>query len=76
MVLACATGRFFLLLIVAGGGWFLLEWMRGRQDVIMDFAYYQIRLFRTPDAGHGAVLYHFLVLLLGCFPRFDIPAIR
>ena len=33
------------------------------------FITYQIRLFSTPDAGHGGFLgYHFVVLLFGCFP--------
>lgn len=33
------------------------------------FINYQIRLFRTQDAGHGGpFFYHFIVLLLGCFP--------
>jgi hypothetical protein len=30
---------------------------------------YQIRLFSTPDAGHAQpFFYHFVVMLLGCFP--------
>lgn len=33
------------------------------------FITYQIRLFSTEDAGHGGPFYyHFIVLLLGCFP--------
>lgn len=40
------------------GSWFLNE-----------FITYQIRLFRTEDADHGGpFLYHFIILLLGCFP--------
>ncbi|MBN1308422.1 MAG: glycosyltransferase family 39 protein [Chitinispirillaceae bacterium] len=40
------------------GTWFIMEFIR-----------YQIRLFRTGDAGHGRPFYfHFLILLFGCFP--------
>jgi 4-amino-4-deoxy-L-arabinose transferase-like glycosyltransferase len=30
---------------------------------------YQVRLLRTEDAGHGGpFFYHFVVVLIGCFP--------
>ncbi|MEO0471117.1 MAG: glycosyltransferase family 39 protein [Bacteroidota bacterium] len=49
----------------AHGSWFSVEFTR-----------YQYRLFSTPDAGHaGFPGYHFVVLLLGCFPA-SIFAIR
>lgn len=36
---------------------------------ISQFVLYQIRLFRTEDADHGGpFVYHFIVLLVGCFP--------
>ncbi|MBP6516234.1 MAG: glycosyltransferase family 39 protein [Chitinophagales bacterium] len=36
---------------------------------LKEFFYYQVRLFTTADAGHaGPVYYHFVLLLLGCFP--------
>lgn len=36
---------------------------------ISEFILYQIRLFSTEDADHGGpFVYHFIVLLLGCFP--------
>ncbi|QHT67508.1 glycosyltransferase family 39 protein [Rhodocytophaga rosea] len=36
---------------------------------INEFFTYQYRLFSTPDAGHaGFPGYHFVVLLIGCFP--------
>lgn len=42
----------------AYGQWFISEFMR-----------YQVRLFSTEDADHGGpFVYHFIVLLLGCFP--------
>lgn len=49
------------------GPWFAEQFIR-----------YQIRLFSTPDAGHGGFPgYHVVVLLLGCFPAsiFAIPAL-
>ncbi|MBC7553798.1 MAG: glycosyltransferase family 39 protein [Taibaiella sp.] len=40
------------------GQWFLTE-----------FLTYQVRLFTTEDADHGGpFIYHFIVLLIGCFP--------
>jgi len=49
--------------------WFGLEmWLHGTWFV-QEFITYQIRLFKTEDAGHGGFIgYHFVVLLLGCFP--------
>ncbi len=36
---------------------------------IAQFLTYQVRLFSTEDADHGGpFIYHFIVLLLGCFP--------
>ena len=43
---------------VAYGKWFINE-----------FITYQVRLFSTEDADHGGPFYyHFIVLILGCFP--------
>jgi 4-amino-4-deoxy-L-arabinose transferase-like glycosyltransferase len=49
--------------------WFGLEiWQHGWW-FINEFITYQIRLAKTEDAGHGGfLLYHFVILLLGCFP--------
>lgn len=60
LILACAVTTFlwFGIDIAKNGWWFTKE-----------FITYQIRLFRTEDAGHGGpFFYHFLVLLIGCFP--------
>lgn len=52
--ISVATARYGL----AYGQWFLRE-----------FITYQIRLFSTEDADHGGpFIYHFIVLLFGCFP--------
>ncbi|WP_367390703.1 ArnT family glycosyltransferase [Lewinella sp. LCG006] len=59
------TGSF----LAVGASWFLVEVVRGRGEVVLDFIVYQIRLLQTQDAGHGGPFYyHFIVLLLGCFP--------
>ena len=49
--------------------WFFLLWISGNKAIITQFLEYQVRLFQTKDAGHGGpIYYHWLVLLLGCFP--------
>ena len=60
---------FIISFLLIGGLWFFLLLVQGKEQVIYDFIDYQIRLFQTKDAGHGGPFYyHFLVLLLGCFP--------
>jgi 4-amino-4-deoxy-L-arabinose transferase-like glycosyltransferase len=49
--------------------WYGLETWKNGPWFINEFNRYQYRLFSTPDAGHrGFPGYHFVVLLLGCFP--------
>jgi hypothetical protein len=49
--------------------WFGLEVVLHGTWFVREFVTYQIRLFSTPDSGHGGFFgYHFVVLLLGCFP--------
>ena len=60
LVAACAATTFlwFGIDIVRNGWWFTRE-----------FITYQVRLFQTEDAGHGGPFYyHFIILLIGCFP--------
>ncbi|HET7896300.1 MAG TPA: glycosyltransferase family 39 protein, partial [Flavisolibacter sp.] len=60
---------FLLVTALAGGLWFIALLANGQQHIITEFIVYQVRLFRTEDAGHGGpFFYHFLVLLIGCFP--------
>lgn len=60
---------FTVSFLVSGFGWFLVEIMRGNSEIVKEFIIYQIRLFNTKDSGHGGfLLYHFVVLLIGCFP--------
>ncbi len=55
---AFVSALFYGLETALHGPWFMTEFIR-----------YQIRLFRTGDAGHGRPFYfHFIVLLFGCFP--------
>lgn len=55
--------------------WFGIETVINGTWFISEFIEYQIRLFSTPDSGHGGFWgYHFVVLLIGCFP-FSVLAI-
>ncbi len=59
--------------------WFGIEMVKNGPEFFVEFMAYQYRLFRTPDAGHGGFFgYHFVVLLLGCFPAsiFALGAFR
>lgn len=56
-------------LLITGCSWFIVEFARGNGEVIKAFFDYQVRLFQTEDSDHGGfLLYHFVVLLIGCFP--------
>jgi len=60
---------FVLVAAFTGGFWFLLQILNGHTDTVIKFIVYQVRLFSTPDAGHGGHWsYHAWVLLLGVFP--------
>jgi 4-amino-4-deoxy-L-arabinose transferase-like glycosyltransferase len=49
--------------------WFGLEVAQHGLWFVEEFITYQIRLAQTEDAGHGGfLLYHFVILLVGCFP--------
>ncbi|MDI1355177.1 MAG: glycosyltransferase family 39 protein [bacterium] len=55
--------------LLVSGSWFLIEWLKGNGMIIRQFIDYQWRLAETTDAGHGgSFYYHFVVLLIGCFP--------
>lgn len=58
-----------LMVMAVGGVWFLMLLLTGNASIITEFFSYQVRLFNTQDAGHGGpFLYHWIVLLVGCFP--------
>lgn len=62
--------------LVVASLWFGLELAQNGWWFLREFIDYQIRLFSTPDAGHAQpFFYHFVVVLLGCFP-ISILAIR
>jgi 4-amino-4-deoxy-L-arabinose transferase-like glycosyltransferase len=62
--------------LVVASVWFGLELVQHGPGLLNEFFVYQLRLFNTPDAGHGQPFYyHFVVVLVGCFPL-SIFAIR
>jgi len=49
--------------------WFAVEIALHGWSLVGQFITYQIRLLQTEDAGHGGpFIYHFIILLIGCFP--------
>ncbi len=60
---------FFMAFLITGLSWFATMYLKGNGQVIKEFIDYQIRLFNTEDSDHGGpFIYHFIVLLVGCFP--------
>lgn len=60
---------FFLAFLITGLSWFAVMYLKGQGQVIKEFIDYQVRLFNTEDSDHGGpFIYHFVVLLIGCFP--------
>ena len=60
---------FLLLAASVGSIWFIALLLKGEAHVIRDFFNYQVKLFSTEESDHGGPFYyHFLVLLVGCFP--------
>jgi hypothetical protein len=56
--------------------WYGLDIYLNGPTLVREFLAYSIRLLSTPDAGHvGFPGYHFIILLVGCFPA-SIFAIR
>jgi 4-amino-4-deoxy-L-arabinose transferase-like glycosyltransferase len=66
------SSRFLIFAVTTlfvSGSWFVIEYLKGNGKLISEFVTYQMRLFETGDSGHdGPFVYHFVVLLLGCFP--------
>jgi 4-amino-4-deoxy-L-arabinose transferase-like glycosyltransferase len=58
-----------VLFLVTTFAWYGVETMRNGWWFLGEFITYNLRLAQTEDAGHGGFLfYHFVVLLVGCFP--------
>lgn len=62
-------GNFFLAALIIPLFWFGYETYQHGITFLSVFIQYQITLFNEPVAGHAQPFYyHFLVILLGCFP--------
>jgi 4-amino-4-deoxy-L-arabinose transferase-like glycosyltransferase len=49
--------------------WAVVDLLRNGPEFMIGFFWRQVALLTTEDAGHGGFVgYHFVVLLLGCFP--------
>ena len=67
---------FSLAAALAALAWGGLETYLHGPVFVREFLTYNVRLFSTPDAGHGGFPgYHVIILLVGCFPA-SIFAIR
>ncbi len=59
----------FFVAFVVTFTWFGIDIIQNGWWFTQEFITYQIRLLTTGDAGHGQPFYyHFVVLLIGCFP--------
>lgn len=71
--------KFSVSALVIFGLWFAVDLLIRGPEFIVEFTIRQWELLTTGDAGHSGFFgYHFVVLLLGCFPAslFAIPALR
>lgn len=60
---------FFLGACFISSLWYISELYFHGPEFIKEFIKYQFRLFSSEDSGHGGPFYyHFIVLLIGCFP--------
>jgi 4-amino-4-deoxy-L-arabinose transferase-like glycosyltransferase len=60
---------FIIIVILVSSPWYLIELINKGPWFIVEFFQYQLELFSKPVAGHSQPLYyHFLVVLIGCFP--------
>ncbi len=60
---------FLIIATVVTATWYGYETIKNGPSFIIEFFKYQYRLFTTHDAGQkGFFGYHFIVLLVGCFP--------
>ncbi len=51
------------------GTWAVVDLLRNGPEFMVAFFWRQVAMLTTEDAGHGGFFgYHFVVLLLGCFP--------
>jgi len=58
-----------VVLLIVPGLWFGADLLRNGPTFITAFFWRQVAMLTTDDAGHSGFLgYHFVVLLIGCFP--------
>lgn len=59
----------FAVMLAVPGLWFGIDLWRNGPEFITAFFWRQVAMLTTEDAGHGGFFgYHFVVLLIGCFP--------
>lgn len=58
-----------IVLTITIGTWAVTDLVRNGPEFMLGFFHRQVAMLTTEDAGHGGFFgYHFVVLLLGCFP--------
>ncbi|HRH37813.1 MAG TPA: glycosyltransferase family 39 protein [Flavobacteriales bacterium] len=58
-----------LATVITAGSWLAYDFALHGPDFLVDFFKRQLALLTTEDADHGGFFgYHFVVLLIGCFP--------
>lgn len=64
-----SIGSAALVFLLTVGLWALVDLARNGPEFMTGFFWRQVAMLTTEDAGHGGFFgYHFVVLLLGCFP--------
>ncbi|MGB3527213.1 MAG: glycosyltransferase family 39 protein [Flavobacteriales bacterium] len=59
----------FAVLLIVPGIWFGADLLQNGPTFITAFFWRQVAMLSSEDAGHGGFIgYHFVVLLIGCFP--------
>jgi len=60
---------FLFITLMVSSLWFGIETIKNGPLFLKEFFSYQLRLLTTGDSGHsGPFWFHFVVLLVGCFP--------
>ena len=64
-----ATALYLALALFFSSAWYVFDFSYNLGGTFSEFWKYQLRLFKSQDAGHGGPFYyHFIVLFFGCFP--------
>ncbi len=64
-----SIGSAAMVFLLTVGLWALVDLARNGPEFMTGFFWRQVAMLTTEDAGHGGFFgYHFVVLLLGCFP--------